>query len=127
MIFINRHVNIKALPNTPYDGIIFHLVMHFDERYPSVPPKVELLTHLKYVNFFWFNDRHGHVFGNEQKMWICLDMLETSHHEVCPCEIQLILIERKISRMDICIYSSEYSCTITIVFNGGRCKLWFVE
>ena len=45
-----------------FKGVIFHLIMYFDEKYPVLPPKVKLCTSIP----------HPNVFGE----WICLDMIK---------------------------------------------------
>lgn len=59
------HVNLLPPKDSPYEGGIFHLHLHFPTDYPLHPPKVELKTTVT----------RSHVGSS----WICLDLLETHY------------------------------------------------
>jgi ubiquitin-protein ligase len=57
------HANIVGCFGTPYEGIVYHLILEFPSNYPISPPKVTLCHHIE----------RQFVFGNK----ICIDILET--------------------------------------------------
>jgi len=56
------HANLQATKDSPYKGMILHLILIFPETYPVQPPTIMPCTELS----------HPNVFGS----YICLDMLE---------------------------------------------------
>uniref|UniRef100_A0A6B2KY89 UBC core domain-containing protein n=1 Tax=Arcella intermedia TaxID=1963864 RepID=A0A6B2KY89_9EUKA len=56
------HANLRGSVGTPYENIIFHLTLEFNDHYPISPPQVKLCTYLYHPNVF--------------SSYICLDMLE---------------------------------------------------
>eukprot|EP01111_Echinosteliopsis_oligospora_P010121 TRINITY_DN3093_c2_g1_i1.p1 TRINITY_DN3093_c2_g1~~TRINITY_DN3093_c2_g1_i1.p1 ORF type:complete len:1039 (-),score=350.13 TRINITY_DN3093_c2_g1_i1:7-3123(-) len=56
------HVNLSGPLGTPYQGVIFHMIMTFPPSYPRKPPTVKICTRMM----------HPSVYGH----WVCLDMLE---------------------------------------------------
>eukprot|EP01105_Mastigella_eilhardi_P007737 TRINITY_DN193_c0_g3_i1.p1 TRINITY_DN193_c0_g3~~TRINITY_DN193_c0_g3_i1.p1 ORF type:complete len:1469 (+),score=409.40 TRINITY_DN193_c0_g3_i1:565-4407(+) len=57
------HCNLTVPCNfrSPYQGITFHMTLHFTPTYPFQPPRLEFCSFIK----------HHHVFGS----WVCMDML----------------------------------------------------
>ena len=47
-----------------YKGLIFHLIIYFDDEYPALPPKIKLCTSIPK--------------SNVSREWICLDMISKS-------------------------------------------------
>lgn len=60
------HANITGPLGTPYENVVFHLVLKFPSSYPRKPPTVRICTRIL----------HPNVYGN----WVCLDMLEIGNY-----------------------------------------------